>query len=91
MARCPGLDGFRNTISFDPVAHHPTSQQLVFSTGAEVEFADHDPIIAQGRNDGHPVRAMMHAVVQSDLFRPRWRRMLPSHRVRATRPRVKCF
>jgi hypothetical protein len=36
-----------------------------------VEFADRDTvegIVEQGRSDGHPVRAMVHRVVQSDLF-----------------------
>ena len=58
----------------DQVARHLTSQLLVFSTGAEVEFADRDAvdrIVEQGRRDGHPVRTMIHAIVQSDLFRQR--------------------
>ena len=58
----------------DQVARHLTSQLLVFSTGAEVEFADRDAveeIVEQGRRDGHPVRAMIHAIAQSDLFRQR--------------------
>ena len=41
---------------------------------AEIEFADRDTvegIVEQGRNDGHPVRTMIHEVVQSDLFRRR--------------------
>ena len=58
----------------DQVARHLASQLLVFSTGAEIEFADRDTvegIVAEGRGDGYPVRAMIHRVVQSDLFRTR--------------------
>lgn len=58
----------------DQVAHHLASQLLVFSTGAEVEFADRDTvdgIVEQGRGDGHPVRTMIHRVVGSDLFKQR--------------------
>jgi len=46
-------------------------QLLAFSTGAD-EFVDRDAverIVDEGRTNGHPVRAMIHAVVQSDLFR----------------------
>jgi len=58
----------------DQVARHLASNLLVFSTGAGVEFADRDAvekIVEGGRNDGHPVRQMIHRVVQSDLFRER--------------------
>jgi hypothetical protein len=61
-------------VELDQVARHLTSQLLVFSTGAEVEFADRDTvdgIVEKGRRDGHPVRTMIHAIVQSDLFRQR--------------------
>ena len=56
------------------VARHLASNLLVFSTGAEVEFADREAVeqvLEQGRADGHPVRGMIHRVVQSDLFRSR--------------------
>ena len=58
----------------DQVARHLTSQLLVFGTGAEIAFADRDTveqILDQGRTGGHPVRTMIHQVVQSDLFRRR--------------------
>ena len=58
----------------DQVARHLASQLLVFSTGAEIEFADRDAvedIIERGRTDGHPIRTMIHAVAQSDLFKSR--------------------
>ena len=56
------------------MARHLASNLLVLATGAEIEFADRDTaeqIVEQGRNDGHPVRAMVHRVVQSDLFKSR--------------------
>ena len=55
----------------DQVARHLASQFVVFSTGAEIEFTDRDTvdgIVEQGRPNGHPVRTMIHQVVQSDLF-----------------------
>ena len=54
------------------MARHLASQLLVFATGAEIEFADRDrveQIVDQGRATGHPIRTMIHQVVQSDLFR----------------------
>lgn len=56
----------------DPVARHLASQLLVFSTGAEIEFADRDAverIVAHGRDQGHPIKTMIHQVVDSELFR----------------------
>jgi hypothetical protein len=56
----------------DQVARHLASQLLVFSTGAEVEFADRDEIeriVVDLRGDGHPVRSIIHEVVASALFR----------------------
>ena len=58
----------------DQVARHLAASLLVVSTGAEVEFADRDAverIVAEGRNERHPVRTMIHRVVGSDLFRRR--------------------
>ena len=55
----------------DQVARHFASQLLAYATGAEIEFADRDAveqIVAQGADEGHPVRSMIHAVVESDLF-----------------------
>ncbi len=56
----------------DQVARHLASQFLVLSTGAEIEFADRDGverILDAVRDDGYPVRRMIHEVVKSDLFR----------------------
>ncbi len=58
----------------DQVARHLAASLLVVSTSAEVEFADRDAverIVAEGRNERHPVRTMIHRVVGSDLFRRR--------------------
>ena len=72
-----GIEDYKRLLlrhETDQVARHLASQLLVFSTGAEIEFADRDTveaIVAQGRSDGHPVRTMIHRVVESDLFRSR--------------------
>ncbi len=58
----------------DQVARHLVSSVLVYGTGAEIEFADRDAveeIVARGRDRGHPIRTMIHDVVQSELFRNR--------------------
>ena len=62
----------RNEV--DQVARHLAARLLVFSTGAEIEFADRDAverIVARGRKQGHPITTMIHEVVHSDLFRRR--------------------
>ena len=54
------------------VAQHLASQLIVLATGAEVQFADRDAInniIAQVEPADYPMRGMIHAVVQSELFR----------------------
>ena len=72
-----GIEGYKRLLldqEVDQVARHIVSSLLVFATGAEVEFADRDAvegIVDRGRADGHPVRTMIHEVVQSDLFRQR--------------------
>ena len=56
----------------EKVARHLASQLLVFSTGAEIAFADRDAvgqIIERLRDEGYPIRSMIHEVVASDLFR----------------------
>ena len=62
----------RNDV--EQVARHLSSQLLVYSTGAEIEFADRDAverIVTRLRDDGYPMRTMIHEVVQSDLFKSR--------------------
>ena len=72
-----GIEDYKRLLlsrELDQVARHLASQLLVFSTGAEIEFADRDTvegIVEQGRSEGHPVRTMIHEVVQSDLFQQR--------------------
>ena len=61
-------------LEVDQVARHLVSSLMVYGTGAEIEFADRDVvegIVAHGRNRGHPIRTMIHEVVQSILFRSR--------------------
>ena len=72
-----GIEDYKQLLlsqEVDQVARHLASQLPVFATGAEIEFADRDTvegIVEQGRSGGHPVRTMIHRVVQSDLFRRR--------------------
>lgn len=68
------IHGFKAMLlaDTDQVARHFISQLLVFSTGGEIEFADRkviDEIIDQTQADDYPVRDLIHAVVQSRLFR----------------------
>ena len=72
-----GIEEYKHLLlkqGLDQVARHLASSMFVFSTGAEIEFADREAIeqvVEQGRDEGHPVRAMVHRVVQSDLFQSR--------------------
>jgi len=72
-----GIEEYKRLLlqnDIEQVARHVVSQLLVFSTGAEIEFADRDTverIVDQGRDAGFPIRTMIHEVVQSDLFRSR--------------------
>jgi hypothetical protein len=72
-----GIEEYKQLLlqqELDQVARHLASNLLVFSTGAEIEFADREAVeqvVEQGRADGHPVRTMIQRVVQSDLFRSR--------------------
>ena len=69
-----GIEEYKRLLlrdNLEQVAYHVASQLLVYATGAEIEFADRDTverIVARGRGEGHPIRAMIHEVVQSDLF-----------------------
>ena len=70
-----GIQDYKRLLlrqELDQVARHLASNLLVLATGAAIEFADRDAveqIVEEGRTDGHPVRAMVHRVVRSDLFR----------------------
>ena len=55
----------------DAIATHIASRLIVFATGAEIDFADRAEvaaITAELEDDGYPMKSMIHAVVQSDLF-----------------------
>ena len=73
--RFAGIEEYKQVLlrqDVDQIARHLASSMFVFSTGAEVEFADRDAveqIVDEGRSERHPVRSMIHRVVQSDLFR----------------------
>jgi hypothetical protein len=70
-----GIEDYKKLLldeEVDQVARNLVSKLLVFSTGAEIEFADRDAveaIVEQGKESGHPMKTMIHQVVQSDLFR----------------------
>jgi hypothetical protein len=56
----------------DEVARHLISQLVIYATGGEIEFADREDlsrIVKQTRAAGYPVRSIIHAIVQSNLFR----------------------
>ena len=56
----------------DQIARHFICQLIAYATGAEVQFADRkelDRMLEDSRADGYGVRGMIHAVVQSEMFR----------------------
>ena len=56
----------------DQIARHFLHQLIAFSTGAEIQFADRAEVaqlLGQFQNSGYGIREMIHAVVQSELFR----------------------
>ncbi|MYB17988.1 MAG: DUF1592 domain-containing protein [Holophagales bacterium] len=60
----------------DQIARHFISQLVVYATGAEIGFADRDELsrlVARSREGGYGVRAIIHNVTQSPLFRERQR------------------
>ena len=71
-----GIEEYKRLLERDveQVARHVVSQLLVYSTGAEIEFADRDgveEVVGKLRHDGYPFRTMIHEVTKSDLFRMR--------------------
>ena len=71
-----GFEEYKRLLGRDveQVARHIVSQLLVYSTGAEIEFADRDSVehvVAKLSADRYPFRTMIHEVTQSDLFRKR--------------------
>ena len=58
----------------EQIARHFLSRLIVYSTGGEIEFADREEIeatLARTRDRGFPLRDLLHACVQSRLFRER--------------------
>jgi hypothetical protein len=56
----------------DKIVRHFVSQLVSYATGGEIQFADRDElskIIEQNRENGYPVRSIIHTIVQSNLFR----------------------
>ena len=56
----------------DQIARNFVAQLIVYATGAEIQFADREcveQILDDVRDDEYPVRDVIHAVVQSELFR----------------------
>jgi hypothetical protein len=56
----------------DQIARHFLHQLITYSTGSEIQFADRaevDQLLERSRNNGYGIREMIHAVVQSELFR----------------------
>src|SRR5436305_8917596 len=55
-----------------PIARNLARQLTVFATGAPVRFSDRDEvekILAAAKGSGYGVRSLVHAIVQSELFR----------------------
>ena len=54
-----------------PIARHLASQLLIFATGSRVNFSDRpalDRILARTAAGHYGVRALIHEIVQSELF-----------------------
>ena len=72
-----GIEEYKRLMlrnDLEQVARHLTTQLLVFSTGADIEFADRDAvetIVARLGDDDYPIRTMIHEVARSALFRTR--------------------
>ena len=60
--------------SKEQVARNLVSLLITFATGGEIEFADRDEvesILLAAKDDGYPLRSLIHHVVTSRLFRNR--------------------
>lgn len=56
----------------DQLARNLARQLIIYSTGAPIRFSDRaelEKIVQKNRREGYGIRALFHAVVQSDLFR----------------------
>ena len=71
-----GIEEFKQHLldQKEQVARNFISQLVVYSTGGEIQFADRaevNSILDQTREDGFPVRDIIHEVAQSRMFRNR--------------------
>ena len=69
-----GINEFKQALmnQKEQVARQFVSQLIVYSTGGEIQFADRDVIegiLRANESKDYPTRDMLHAVVQSRLFR----------------------
>ena len=69
-----GIGDFKRLLlkKEEQIAHHVLNQLIAYATGAEVQFADReerDRILEAAGRDGYGLRAMIHSVVQSKMFR----------------------
>jgi len=56
----------------DQITRHFLSQLIAYSTGAEIQFADRpalEAMLQESSNKGYGIRSLIHAIVQSNLFR----------------------
>ena len=71
-----GIEEFKQYLlaKKEQVARHFVSQLMVYATGGEIQFADRaeiEVILQRAQPADFPVRDLLHAVVQSKLFRHR--------------------
>jgi hypothetical protein len=69
-----GIRRFRDLLleQEEQVARHFISQLVIYSTGGEIQFSDRDEIeriVKEAKPKAFPVRALIHQVVQSKLFK----------------------
>ena len=69
-----GIRRFRELLleQEEQVARHFISQLVIYSTGGEIQFSDRDEIeriVKEAKPKAFPVRALIHQVVQSKLFK----------------------
>ncbi|MEM7474651.1 MAG: DUF1592 domain-containing protein [Planctomycetota bacterium] len=69
-----GIEEFKAILLQDKkqIAKNFVQQLVAYSTGAEVQFADREviqEILDVSREDGYPIRDLIHSVVQSRIFR----------------------
>jgi len=70
------IDGYKAIIlrEPEPIVRNLAAKLIVYGTGSGIEFADRssiDRVVAAVRDQGYGLRSLIHAVVQSDMFRNR--------------------